>query len=537
MNKKPGLNLKNKDLLWSALAGFIIGLAVAWLNPGPHPLRALLIAFALSALAWRLILWASRRLPAGRRHEGHGAFQTRQAQEGAPTTLKTVRLTALLTFGVRLLIGILLFVSLPQFGYDEAPPNNGYLYLDAYERDTDAWELASSGQSLAAAFRDEFTTDQYGGLLSLSAGIYRLLSPDAHRPLLILIITAFACAFGLPFLWSAIRDRWGEKTANASAWIYALYPESIILGASQMREPILIGLSAIAFWGVVKWREDKKVYTAALLISGLLMAFISVKAAAAIGLSLAVWFWIRYLLPGLKKNWRLVSYTLPGLLLLIGLFLSWDWLVDSSKWDLLLMEGSSGRIQWEVELIGERFRTPFIVGYGLAQPVLPAAIIYPGLPITRAIAIFRALGWYVLAPLLLSGALLVQKSRPKEGRKILVAFFIIILLWTIVSSARAGGDQWDNPRYRAILLVWMVFLGGWSWTETLRRRSAWLWRLLLLEIVYIGFFIQWYLSRYYGLFKRMDFWPMVRLLGGIGLVVIVGGLLFDLIYNRVRRNP
>ena len=59
----------------------------------------------------------------------------------------------------------------------------------------------------------------------------------------------------------------------------------------------------------------------------------------------------------------------------------------------------------------------------------------------------------------------------------------------------------------------------------------------MLEFVYIGFFIHWYLSRYYDMFKRMDFWPMVKLLADIGAVVIFGGLIFDLIYNKLRRKP
>ena len=220
-----------------------------------------------------------------------------------------------------------------------------------------------------------------------------------------------------------------------------------------------------------------------------------------------------------------------------GLFLSWGWLVDSSKWDLYLMESSSGRIQWEVELVGERLRAPFIIGYGMAQPVLPAAIVYPGIPITRAVSIFRALGWYLLVPLMISGFLLMWRKQTKENKIVFLLFFILSLVWIFVSSARAGGDQWDNPRYRSLFLVWMAFLAGWSWVETLRRRSPWLWRLLLLEFVYIGFFIHWYLSRYYDMFKRMDFWPMVKLLATIGAVVIFGGLIFDLIYNKLRRKP
>lgn len=503
-----------QEVFWPAIVGTVVAIPVVQLNAGANTIKAFLISFLLAGFSWWVISKALQWLRANR----------------------TAKVATALAFGLRLLIGIILFVTLPIYGYDEEPPNNGYLYLDAYRRDSDAWTLASSGQSLASAFRNEFATDQYGGLLSLSAGIYSLLSQDAHRPLLLLILTSFFAAVGLPFFWKSVHDRWGERTANSSAWIYALYPESLILGASQMREPILIGLSAIAFWAVLKWREDRRLSVLYFLISGLLMAFISIKAAAAISLVIAVWFWMENLLPKLNRNLRLISFAVFALVIVVGIILGWGWLLDSSRWDLLLMEGSSGRIQWEVELIGERFRTPFIIGYGLAQPVLPAAIIYPGLPITRSIAIFRALGWYLLVPLLISGFIFLWKKQPKSDQRILLFFFLAVLLWTVISSARAGGDQWDNPRYRAILLVWMALLGGWSWAETIKQRSPWLWRLLFLEFVYIGFFIHWYLSRYFGLFNRMDFWPMVRLLGGVGAAVIFGGLIFDLIYNKVRKD-
>jgi len=33
----------------------------------------------------------------------------------------------------------------------------------------------------------------------------------------------------------------------------------------------------------------------------------------------------------------------------------------------------------------------------------------------------------------------------------------------------------------------------------------------------------------------MDFWPMVRLLGGIGALIIFGGIIYDLIYNKIRK--
>jgi hypothetical protein len=435
-------------------------------------------------------------------------------------------------FFLRLLVGILLFILLPVYGYDEAPPNSGYLYLDAYNRDIDAWQLAQSEAPLGEAFSQEFTTDQYGGLLSLSAGIYRYLSPDSHRPLLILLVTSFAAAIGVPFLWKTVSTRWGPGAGNLCAWIYALYPESIILGGSQMREPILIGLSAAAFYGVSAWQENRK-HALSILVSSLLgILFISLKAGMALCIVLALWFWMDHILPKASKPIRTAGWLLLGIACTAGLFASWNWLVDSSKWDLYLMESSSGRLQWEVELIGESFRSIFITAYGLAQPVLPAAIIYPGIPIMRTIAIFRALGWYMVVPLMLSGFIVVWKVKPTAMKWTILLFFAIVIIWTLVSSARAGGDQWDNPRYRAIFTVWMAVLAAWSWVEVKAQRSPWLWRLLFLEIVYSGFFIHWYLSRYYGMFKRLDFWPMVRLLVIIGALIVFGGWAYDRIRSR-----
>ncbi|MBM3138607.1 MAG: hypothetical protein FJZ98_10530, partial [Chloroflexi bacterium] len=290
-----------QEVFWPAIVGTVVAIPVVQLNAGANTIKAFLISFLLADFSWWVISKALQWLRANR----------------------TAKVATALAFGLRLLIGIILFVTLPIYGYDEEPPNNGYLYLDAYRRDSDAWTLASSGQSLASAFRNEFATDQYGGLLSLSAGIYSLLSQDAHRPLLLLILTSFFAAVGLPFFWKSVHDRWGERTANSSAWIYALYPESLILGASQMREPILIGLSAIAFWAVLKWREDRRLSVLYFLISGLLMAFISIKAAAAISLVIAVWFWMENLLPKLNRNLRLISFAVFAFVIVVGIILGW----------------------------------------------------------------------------------------------------------------------------------------------------------------------------------------------------------------------
>lgn len=498
-------NQPKKIAFINIIGGLISGFLVAVINPGTSPIIGFLTAGVITTACLFLLQFIIRKL--------HGNRQLTMA--------------VFIAFFLRLLIGILLFTLLPSFGYDEPYNNTGYLYLDAYRRDTDAWQLAQSDAPITAAFQEEFSTDQYGGLLTLSAGVYRYLSPDGHRPLLILILTSFFYAAGLPFFWNAVRHRWNEKTANASTWIYALYPESIILGASQMREPILIGLSAIAFWGVTVWDRSKKNSLLAIIISLTVMVFISSKATVAILAAIALWFWLDHLLEKSSKLIRILSWVFLIVMICAAVLLSWNWLVDSSKWDLYLMESASGRIQWELKLVGERYRVPFIITYGLAQPVLPATIVYPGIPLTRAIAIFRAVGWYLLIPLMVTGFLLFWKQPDKKNKRIMLLFFVLIIAWTLISSARAGGDQWDNPRYRSIFLVWMAFTAGWAWVETITKHSFWLWRLLLVEIIYTSFFIQWYLSRYYGIFKRMDFWPMIKLLLAIGAVIIAGGLVFD----------
>jgi hypothetical protein len=274
----------------------------------------------------------------------------------------------------------------------------------------------------------------------------------------------------------------------------------------------------------------------AIIASLIAMVFISSKATIAILAAIGLWFWLDHLLEKSNKFIRIFSWIFLLLLISTGIYLGWNWLVDSSKWDLYLMESASGRIQWELELVGEQFRVPFIIAYGLAQPVLPATIVYPGILMTRAVAVFRAMGWYLLVPLMVTGFISLFNHKDKKKKRIMLLFFILITVWTIISSARAGGDQWDNPRYRSIFLVWMALTAGWAWIETITKHSFWLWRLLLVEIIYTSTFVQWYLNRYYNLFTRLPFWPMIKLLLAIGAVIIAGGILFDFSYAKYKER-
>jgi len=159
-----------------------------------------------------------------------------------------------LAFLLRLAVGITLHLGLPIYGHEDEDDRAGYVFTDAHKRDDQAWALATSEHPIVDAFSSKYASDQYGGLLAFNALIYRYLSSDAQRPLMLVLFSAFFAALGVPFLWKSARQIFGERIAWVSAWIFALYPESILLGASAMREPYLLTFSAFTLWGFVEWQ-------------------------------------------------------------------------------------------------------------------------------------------------------------------------------------------------------------------------------------------------------------------------------------------
>lgn len=440
-----------------------------------------------------------------------------------------------LAFLLRLGLGAAISLGLPVFGYDEPEQNAGYVFYDAYRRDGQAWELAQSGQPLLSAFTEDFATDQYGGLLALSAVVYRGLSADAHRPYLIILLGALAAAGGLPFFHRAVRERWGAGVAAAAGWILALYPDGLLLGASQMREPFLIGLLCVAFWGVIAW---PRLGWRALAITGgslVLMALFSSKIVLSAALVLGVWFFLDYLNDRLTRARRIALWAgFAAAVALLAVFF-WDWFAQALFWDMRQMQSTSGQSEIAIGAIGEAFRPLFYTLYGLARPLLPAAIAATRPPwIWKAIDITRSAGWYLLIPLLLYSFWTVWKARPAAVKRTLVWFAAAVLAWLLISSARAGGDQWDNPRYRAIFLPWLALLAGWALCWAVEHRDAWLPRWLLVEGIFLGFFTQWYFTRYYPElgWSKMPFWAYPAWIVALSAVVLGGGWLWD----RLRRD-
>lgn len=470
---------------------------------------------------------------------------------------KTLALIIMLAFLLRLAAGVALYWGLPLYGHADADDRFGYVFSDAHTRDTQAWKLASSDRPILDAFSRNYSSDQYGGLLAFSALIYRYLSPDAQRPLMLILVPAFFAALGVPFLWKAVRKVFSERIAWASAWIFALYPESILLGASAMREPYLLTFSAFALWGFVIYGvaelapatdgiptghdepSDSKMSAYVWLGLGLL-GMLLVSPAVALVTIILMAGWVFFVNRDHQISWKAVAgiaiIFVLGLLLLSSslnrageieatspLSIIGDWLKLAVRLNVFQIEEGSGWVQKIFDESPTWIRLPFVAVYGIFQPVLPATIIYPTKPIWNIIGFLRGVGWYALIPMLLLP--FVAAAGMKSGRTRNLILWLAFLSWTwiVLSALRGGGDLWDNPRYRTILFLWQAVLAGYIWVWRRETRNPWFWRMIFMEVVFLAVFTHWYGGRYYHWPGQLPFPIMVALiLGSWGIVLGLG---------------
>ncbi len=418
---------------------------------------------------------------------------------------------------LRIGAGIIWYVALPAVGYGSDPERGGYVMADAYERDQAAWELGSSDKLLGRAFQGIYRkADQYGGLLFLSALVYRTVGSETHAPLLVVVLSAAASSLAVLFLYAFAARLWDQGVAAIAALALALYPEAVLLGSSQMREAYLVTLVIMAFYGLAglwkkyRWQDVAWVLLAVGLslffsppFAALLVAMLAIQAAAQAGSRLAAsgrrrLFWL-----GLAG---------AGLLAAIGLWLSlrslapegvqgpmevlsW-WARRSATYQLYLNERASGWFQKIFDSTPDWVHIPLLVGYGIFQPFLPAALSdVTGAAIWRGIALWRALGWSILLPFLVYAPTLAL--RRKQARQAGV-FLLSLLVWAVIliASYRSAGDQWDNPRYRAAFAALQIGLAAWSLVEWQRSRDPWLRRALVGLAIILAWFLPWYLRRY-----------------------------------------
>jgi len=327
-----------------------------------------------------------------------------------------------------------------------------------------------------------------------------------------------------------------EAAAKAAAWVLVLYPEAVLLGGSQMREAFTVTLTVAAFYGLVRyWQERTWPGLAWILgVLALSLPFSPPFSALLLGLlALQVVFMGGWQVLRRRRLWLILGFL--AILAVTGAWLAWDqfapqgvtnpvalfgwWLKKSAEWQAHLSESASGWIQ----KIFDRFlpawaQTPFLILYGIVRPFLPAALLDTSAPIWKGIAIWRSLGWTALLAFLAYGSLLSWRlpGRRSTARGLSVVIWLVILL----SSFRGGGDLWDGPRYRAAFAGLQAILAGWAWIEYRRSRDPWLRRTLIGLGAMLAWFLPWYIRRYTPLE-----WPVVDLFKTIGLGLASAALL------------
>jgi hypothetical protein len=169
-------------------------------------------------------------------------------------------------------------------------------------------------------------------------------------------------------------------------------------------------------------------------------------------------------------------------------------------------------------------------GYGLIRPFLPAALTEEMAPLARGVEIARSFGWILLLPFLLYAPLAALRASGLRG----LPTYLSLVVWVtaVISSYRAGGDGWDNVRYRAVFLTAQAALAGWSLAHVREARSPWLRRTAVLVTGVVLIFLQWYLGRYL-LTPRLELVGTLVAAAGFAILAIVVPLFLD--WRRKRR--
>jgi hypothetical protein len=411
---------------------------------------------------------------------------------------------------LRLLAGVLWYSGLPSWGYGSPVEQAGYIMADAHVRDSAAWELAHSNDPLLSAFGDFRRVDQYGGLLFLSAAIYRYLGGEFHQSLQIVIIAATISSLAVLFTWVFARRLLGKQIAYLAAWIVALFPDAIILGSSQMREAFLMTLVAAALYGLVRYIQDRSSSGLAWIFASLLLMLpfsppiAGVFLVMFVILAISIDGWGAFRQP---RFWLVLGGI--AIVAVIGIWLAWEriapegitnplalvswWFRESVRWQAYFVKRSSPLIRRIFNTTPDWVNTPILLGYGILQPFLPGALLDQGFPIWKGIAVWRAIGWTLMLPFLMVAPIVLWIE--KEKRRLATGLILVVWMGILIAALRSGGDLWDNPRYRVVFISLQAVLAAWVWYTQRESKNPWLRRAIIGLVIILIWFIPWYLQR------------------------------------------
>jgi 4-amino-4-deoxy-L-arabinose transferase-like glycosyltransferase len=444
---------------------------------------------------------------------------------------RSLLLAVAAALALRLAVGFAWGALLPQFGNDEAHHNAGVFFPDAFVRDRSGWSIGrTEGASLLDAF-DSAKGDQYGTLLFLSAATYRAFGPQVQSTLLPAALAAACGALAVLLTWGFTSRFFGQGAAALAAWVVALYPDAVLLGAETMREPFVMAGLAAALYGYALARAEPLRRGIAWLVGGVLLC-LAISPPFAVVCILVVGTAALWEGRGAGRSAGWVLAALVGFGVLAGLLTlrAWAgiegspeagqgvlaWWLDGVRYQMDRLETASGWVQTIFGQTPAWSHLPLATAYGILQPFLPAAVTdNTGQPLMSAVMILRAVGWFAVLPVLLVAPALAVR---REGWRSLSFFLVFVfLLATVLVSYRFAGDQWDSPRYRTALLPVVAAVIGWSWRSLpaqARRSLIWAYGLLGLETVIVGW---WYAGRYHRI-PRLNFYGTLALAVAAGVV-------------------
>lgn len=500
------------QILLGTLAAILLGVLLPLLDGDSLTIPAWFAYFVLSLISIGLISLA---------------WLFMNHNQRAPIWLLAVVLGAWL---LRLGVGFALHGALPEFGnaeQAERAEQAGYVYWDAYKRDTDAWDRGRGEVPLILSFTAPKASDQYGGMIFTSALIYRYLGTEQHRPTMPLVLFSAIGALAALFTWGFSRNVFDESIGALAAGVVALYPEAVLLSASQMREPFLMTGFAIGLFGYSLIRNQERVKGVLWILLPALILILPISPPFLLPYALillVLWLWDSERIP--RAFW-IVAPIVGFVLLAIVIFVARSWAgLDSiegttmqvvaawlenltAQWRVTQVASQSDWMDTITDFLPDSLQVPFLVAFGLLQPLLPAALAAPGAPVWKALAVWRGLGWFVMLPLLIFAT--IWSVRQVGWRSTPFVLVLIIWLSVLAASYRAPSYQWDNPRYRAVFIAMQATLVAWAWVSARRSGTRLLRHVLVLFAGGTLIFTYWYLGRYTGL-------PEISLIDNFGFI-------------------
>ncbi len=177
-------------------------------------------------------------------------------------------------------------------------------------------------------------------------------------------------SLSIPILLATIRRKFSPRVALWAGWIMVFYPEGVLLGASQMREPLMILLITVLIWAVAHWLDRDRVKLAITVFVVDLAIFLLISSRVAIpciGVA-GLWIWVVESSKS-KKLWpKVVGWLVIALGGLVSLSFFKPWLDEVFRWDAHLTILNSGMVDFLVESMPENGLSPSLWAMGCSSP-------------------------------------------------------------------------------------------------------------------------------------------------------------------------